>query len=374
MIRKFANYTKKYGKIMKLFKIVLTTMFIMFFSLSPQNLFSGKTETDESILLPPTYGWFIDGELNISVHAWIFELEEDSILRNGFIKLLNNNFKNAVIDEKKIFEDRIRYFLVDNHRGKDIIINITGKEFSLPKTLPNGHTFSTIKIKDQTVRTSESDWQSFSTLPGDKGTKAFIGSFQIISEKGYSIISDIDDTIKESNVLNKNELVKNTFFRKFVPVKGMPELYKKFHEKGFVFHYVSGSPWQLYPAIHSFLIDEHFPEGAMELKLFRVKDKSLINFLSADQFTYKINSIKTILDRFPQRKFILIGDSGEKDPEVYAEIANQYKERIKYIFIRDAGLIDENSSRRKTVIEKAGNVKLVIFKDPRELDSFILNL
>jgi hypothetical protein len=334
------------------------------------NSFPDKPEDDETIILPSTYGWFKEGVLNISVRAWIFELEEDSLLRNGLIGILKATYDDAGKEGKKIFEERIRYFMTDNHWKKDIKVNIMGKNYPLPETELNGHTYSIIRITDYKKNKSAVHSENFSTLPGDKGTKPFSGTFYIIGEKGYSIISDIDDTIKISNVLNKEELIDNTFIRKFVPVKGMSELYRKFEKRGAAFHYLSGSPWQLYPPINTFLNEEKFPGGSIQLKFFRVKDKSFIDFISADQLVYKTDAIRIILQRFPQRKFILIGDSGEKDPEVYSGIAAEYKDKIKFIFIRDVGLIDENSPRRKAVIEKAGKVKLVIFKDPVELERY----
>ncbi|MCL1834028.1 MAG: App1 family protein, partial [Leptospirales bacterium] len=145
-------------------------------------------------------------------------------------------------------------------------------------------------------------------------------------------------------------------------------------ERGCAFHYVSGSPWQLYPSINSFIIDEQFPQGSVNLKYFRLKDKSIIDFISADQLAYKLNIIKTIFDRFPQREFILIGDSGEKDPEVYAELNAQYEDRVKYIFIRDAGLIDEDSQRRKELLKKIDNMKMIIFKEAKEIESYASTL
>jgi len=359
------NYNMKSSK---------TIFFTIIFIMLSINIFPDKPEKDETIILPSTYGWYAEGKINVSVRAWIFELEENSILRNGFIDLLEFNFENAGNEEKKIFEERIRYFLADNHRGKDIIINIMGEDHLLSRTAPNGHSLSVIKINDQKKPDYNNYSKNFYTLPGDEGTKTFSGTFNIISQKGYSIISDIDDTIKVSNVLDKKELLHNTFIRKFVPVRGMPELYRKFEKKGTAFHYVSGSPWQLYPAIHAFLQDEQFPAGSVELKIFRLKDKSFINFIKADQLPYKLNSINTILNRFPQRKFILIGDSGEKDPEVYTEIAGKHKGRIKYIFIRDVGMIDENSPRRKAIVKKSGDTKIIIFKDPMELEPYTLSL
>lgn len=355
---------------MKKIRVSAVTFFVFCFFIIGIKLFPANPKPDETIVLPSTYGWVSNDTINIVIRAWIFELEEDSIMRKNFIELLNNNFKNCTEEEKEIFKSRFKYFLADNERDKNISIRILNKEFLLPATTPNGHTHSVIKISNTKLLSNTSINGVFTTLSDEP----FTGTFKIIGEKGYSIISDIDDTIKVSNVINKEELIKNSFLRKFTPVSRMADLYRKLGKKGAVFHYISGSPWQLYPAIETFLREEKFPEGSVELKFIRLKDKSLINFIAADQYKYKVNSIKTIIDRFPMRSFILIGDSGEKDPEIYAEIANQYKDSIKYIFIRDVGLIDENSPRRKAVIEKAGKVKLIIFKDADELNSYIVKI
>jgi len=356
---------------MKRVIVIVSALLLIIISI---NTFPEKFNKNETIIFPSTYGWISDGEVFISLHAWVFKMKEDSISRNSFINLLKKNFETATDPEKKNFDERIRYFLADNQRGVKITFSLTDKLYTLPETTSNGHTFSIIRMKDIINLNSISSEQSFQSVKFGNESKTFTGSFRLIGSRGYSVISDIDDTIKDSNVLNKHELLHNTFFRKFTPVKGMPDLYRKLLEKGAEFHYVSGSPWQLYPAIENFLHDEKFPEGAVELKIFRVKDKSFIDFIKADQLAFKLEAIKTIIDRFPEREFILIGDSGEKDPEVYTEIANIYKTRIKYILIRDVGLIEENSSRRKTILEKSGNLKLVIFKNPDELEPYITGL
>ena len=357
---------------MKPFKITSMLLITVFLILFTFKLFSGSIEEDETIIFPSTYGWFTDEGLNIAVHGWVFEMEKDSIVRNTLIELFKEYFEETDDSGNRYFDERIRYFLTDNERGKEITVNILNKKITLPKTEPNGHTISILKIRDA-ADTVNPGSHSFTTTPDPAGNKIFTGTFQIISKTGYSVISDIDDTIKDSNVLNKEELIQNTFFRKFKAVRGMPKLYKKFENEGVAFHYVSGSPWQLYPFIYNFLNEEQFPQGSVDLKFFRIKDKSFINFIIADQLSYKINSIKTILDRFPERKFILIGDSGEKDPEVYSELAGKYKGRIKYIFIRDVGLIDADSERRRNVIKKSGSAKFVIFKEAAELEKIVLD-
>ena len=41
---------------------------------------------------------------------------------------------------------------------------------------------------------------------------------------------------------------------------------------------------------------------------------------------------------YPGMKFILIGDSGQKDPEIYSEEVKRYPNRVPAIYIRDVGI------------------------------------
>ena len=95
------------------------------------------------------------------------------------------------------------------------------------------------------------------------------------------------------------------------------------HYENCAFHFVSASPYQLFEDLSTFFDKEGFPLATYHLKRIRVKDKTLLQ-LFADPFEYKIGQIERILQKYPQRKFILIGDSGEKDPEVYIELCQRY--------------------------------------------------
>ncbi len=75
--------------------------------------------------------------------------------------------------------------------------------------------------------------------------KTFTCTVYVLARHGISVISDIDDTIKISNVLSKRLLLKHTFYTYFKPVEGMSDLYQKWSEQKCQFHYVSASPWQL---------------------------------------------------------------------------------------------------------------------------------
>jgi phosphatidate phosphatase APP1 len=162
---------------------------------------------------------------------------------------------------------------------------------------------------------------------------ACAGRIQLVEETGTSVISDIDDTVKVSNVADRRELLKNTLLREFAPVPGMAEVFSRWEQSGAAFHYVSASPWQLSNCLCSFLGAAGLPAGSMHLKLFRLKDSTPLGRLTSRKRS-KRRAIEQIMRDFPGRRFVLVGDSGERDPEVYAAVARRRPEQVAGVFIR----------------------------------------
>ncbi|KAI8344007.1 hypothetical protein BC941DRAFT_2501 [Chlamydoabsidia padenii] len=153
----------------------------------------------------------------------------------------------------------------------------------------------------------------------------------MIDPEGISIISDIDDTIKVTDILDgRDTILQNTFFRKAKEIPGMSNVFRSWAAEGAKVHYVSNSPWQVYPALQEFLKDNRFPQGSVHLRLVSAQ-----SFILGKPGQHKLDTITTILEDFPQRKFILVGDSGEIDPEIYAKIYHRYPSQIVKIFIHD---------------------------------------
>jgi phosphatidate phosphatase APP1 len=95
--------------------------------------------------------------------------------------------------------------------------------------------------------------------------------------------------------------------------------------------YLSASPRQLHNAINAFLRYNGFPPGVLITK--RVTDDSTSEPLT-DQVAYKTAKIETILTQLPAVRFTLVGDDGERDPEIYADIQKRFPDRVAAIWIR----------------------------------------
>lgn len=155
----------------------------------------------------------------------------------------------------------------------------------------------------------------------------------ILEKEGTSVITDIDDTIKHSQVENRAELLANTFLRQFVPIEGMNLVYQEMARRGMAFHYVTASPWQLHKPLSEFLAGHEFPAGSMHYRVFRLSSQLLRRF-GLIRRSSKWRAIRRILASFPERKFVLIGDSGEKDLETYARAFQEFPGSVRRVFIR----------------------------------------
>ena len=158
-----------------------------------------------------------------------------------------------------------------------------------------------------------------------------------ISPYGISVISDIDDTIKNTGILgNKRELFRNVFVHDYekIAIEGVQRWYTKLQAQGVQFHYVSNSPWQLYPTISEYLRNSNFPRGSMHLKEY----SGFLTGLFEPAHEKKRMNLNKILKDFPNRRFILVGDSGEGDLEAYIDIARRFPSQVLAIYIRDVTL------------------------------------
>ena len=340
--------------------------------LPPTNL-----KPDEDILFFPTYGHF-DPEVDVwrfDVHGKVFEPENSSAKRAAFIALLraatnaNRDLKDAVF-----LDDRVRPFLVDNERGKSVTIEVAGEQFLAGISQPNGHFSKTLTLSPDSPASAVRKNQilEIQAILCDDDPREFTGRVHLIAPTGVSVISDIDDTIKLSQVTDKSELMKNTFLRPFRAVEGMPELYKRLADLEVAFHYVSGSPWQLYQPIESFMTESGFTQGTLDLKYFRLKDRSVVDLLSSQTAT-KLAAITPLLGAFPERQFILIGDSGEQDPEIYGQIARAFPDQVMGIFIRNVTSQVSADERFSKAFQDVPGDRWALFDDASEVSDQIFS-
>lgn len=283
----------------------------------------------EQLLFYPSYGWRTpDGAgWTLLVQGSVFDPRISWLRRKPMFAVLRRLLRMDRTAEE-FFRTRMRQFLMFGLRGRSVSVRIgdhirTVGESDYMGLFRGEVTLSDAELTDVLKQNAASaPWLPYQACLADSDDRVIGGSLQLIEPTGISIISDVDDTIKHSNVPNRRDLFRNTFTRTFVSIGGMPELYRECAQFGAAFHFVSGSPWQLYDPLSQFMEEEGYPTGSFHLKRFRIRD-SARKIRRSPQKAYKRASIEPILAAFPQRRFILIGDSGEQDPEIYASLLRE---------------------------------------------------
>ena len=148
----------------------------------------------------------------------------------------------------------------------------------------------------------------------------------------FGIISDIDDTILETGVQRVGRMIRQTFTGSALtrtPFPGAAELYVDLAAGVNPVFYVSSSPWNLHSFLVEFIRHREFPMGPVLLR-------DLLGTSAGRED--KRGRVQEVLDLHPRLRFVLIGDSGEKDPEVYTAVARANPGRILVIYIREVRL------------------------------------
>lgn len=166
------------------------------------------------------------------------------------------------------------------------------------------------------------------------------------------VISDIDDTVMVTGVANRIAMLTRLFLQNAdsrVAFPGVGAFYRALYEgvsgdEHNPMLYVSRAPWSLYEVLDEFFRRHQIPVGPiLFLREWGISLRSPLPHRAKD---HKQSLIEDMLARYPELPFVLIGDSGQHDPEVYAQLVNQHPGRVKAIYIRN---ISRDPSRAEAI-------------------------
>jgi Uncharacterized conserved protein (DUF2183) len=304
----------------------------------------------------------------IPIHGWVHESKPRELQTHLAAAIFKQHYDLEVTAENKmIFERRISLIATDNERGKTLILELAGKKIKSKASQPNGHFYAELRLTQlQVASFQKNNHVKYCAVMLPEDRRQFCGKVRLVSDQGISVISDIDDTVKITQVADRAKLFENTFYKPYVAVAGMADLYLQWNKADAQIHYVSSSPWHLYPELNQFFVESGFPDYSISLKYFRFKDTSFFNIFKKGTET-KPKQIREIMNQFPRRQFILIGDNGEQDPEVYSAIKKQYPAQIHKILIRNVNGENINDPRYKELIKLMPSNDFMLFDHPQEL-------
>lgn len=336
-------------------------------------------EPREIVEFYPTYGRLDEraGQWTLLIHAHLCEPEHNRAKRALGLTLVRRllGFPSGTSDDP-IFVARAEPFLVDNLEDRRLGVVLDAGEdlgelrYVLQASADNGHALASIRLPADRLPDPTAGeplrLTCQATLPEDDH-RQFVGRIHLVSPEGLSIISDVDDTIRDSHVLDREAMLKGTFLEEFQPVEGMSELYAGWAAGGAAFHYVSAGPWQLYGAVDAFREREGFPAGSFHMRHFRLKDRSALDMLRGPD-EYKRTTIESIMAAFPRRQFILVGDSGERDPEIYGDLARRFSQ-VRLVLIRNVTRERANGPRMRSALRRVTFDRWQLFDEPSEIDA-----
>ena len=191
-----------------------------------------------------------------------------------------------------------------------------------------------------------SGWHSvvYTIDQGDNQIYQVEGEFLVVSKNvKFGTISDIDDTILVSHatqLLKKLHLILTKNAKTRLPFEGVAEFYQKLKATENPFFYVSSSEWNLYDFLQDFFQVQDIPKGPFLLQEYKSGLRDLL-FTGGGSHQHKQDKIKRLMTLFPNLKFILIGDSGQRDTEIYRQALHEFPNRILAVYIRKIGKKDD---------------------------------
>jgi phosphatidate phosphatase APP1 len=254
-------------------------------------------------------------------------LEDEGITHSG---QHDPAWKNVLNMARRFASDEVpdaRVRATFGGRSVDAVADVEGffdVRFALPEPLTGPTAWHPVEVE-----------LMFPSSPDGKRVRS-TGQVLVPSDARLGIISDIDDTVVRSSATNALKmawivLLSNAYDR--LPFEGVAAFYEALQKgaSGDQYNpifYVSSSPWNIYDVLEDFLDVHGVPVGPLFLK-----DWSL-SVLGKHE-DHKMGLIRTLFGTYPEMEFVLIGDSGQEDPEIYLKAIQEYPGRVRAVYVRD---------------------------------------
>jgi len=239
----------------------------------------------------------------------------------------------------------LKRYASDNLPEVDLKVSVGNKQVET-RTAENGLFKCELPNSDSSSE-SQNQWKKYlAKLPEEMiattENQSTEGEFLVPgTNHEFAVISDIDDTIIVSHSTQWFRklwlmLFRNSRTRK--PFPGVDTFYQalqqgKSEQNENPFFYVSSSEWNLYDLLDDFCTHNQLPKGVL---LLRELEASIFQLRKSGggNHEHKYEKIKHLFEVYPTMNFILIGDNGQRDPEIYERIATEFPNRVKSIYIR----------------------------------------
>lgn len=235
---------------------------------------------------------------------------------------------------KEIYVRGWRYFFYTIVPFAKLTLRVNSKEYTLYA--------NRVGVVDETIDLSLSPGWHEAELISQDDQRCTIKIFIVHPKQSVGVISDIDDTVMVTSLPRPLLAAWNTFVldeHARAPVPGMNVLYTnllkhytytKDGEFRPPFIYLSTGSWNTSAALYRFLARNLYPHGPLILTDWSPSSKKLFR----SGLEHKKDNFAKIVKMFPNIKWILIGDDGQKDVEAFSHFAKMYPSNLQVVIIR----------------------------------------
>ena len=210
----------------------------------------------------------------------------------------------------------------------------------------------------------EPGWHNFTIAADDELEPVDASVFVIDPESRFGILSDIDDTVMVTALPRPFLAAWNTFVldeHARRPVPGMAVLYERLvrEHPGCPVIYLSTGAWNVAPTLRRFLDRNLYPPGALLLTDWGPTHDRW--FRSGKD--HKQKSLERLAEELPDLKWLLVGDDGQHDEEIYEEFSERHPDKVAAIAIRQLSTSEAvlAGGRSKAVEEGTDDTALWVF-------------
>ena len=309
------------------------------------------------------------------VQGRVFEPAEGSTGRQALIDALAPMLGANRNDP--LYRSRAGYFVSDSVRNARVSIALGDRAAALEPTGASGCFAADIPIGgDEAAHLARDGVIAFESLPTQGQASRFRGTALLVPTEGVTVVTDMDDTLKITNVRDRADAKAKTFVQPFKAVDGMAELYRAWQQASSAtvhFHIVSAGPWHFHQPLRRFIEEAGFPAFTWDMRCIDITNLAVLveetvkpDLQRVEDF--KVAAIRALLERMPLRHVVLVGDSGERDPEVYATIVKDFGARVDAVYIRN---VSGEGQDAKRYVDRFGPLnamhKLQVFEKPNQL-------
>ena len=177
-------------------------------------------------------------------------------------------------------------------------------------------------------------WQRIA-LSADGSEPVEAPVFIVDPDVRFGILSDIDDTVMVTALPRPFVAAWNTFVldeHARTPVAGMAVLYERLmrDNQGAPMIYLSTGAWNVAPTLTRFLSRNLYPDGSILLTDWGPTPERI--FRSGRE--HKRTNLLRLAQEFPEISWLLVGDDGQHDEDLYGDFAANHPENVRAVAIR----------------------------------------